>query len=1032
MKLSDEVKEKVEKKDIPYRLFYFHQEKIDMLQGEIKEGTASAPLATCSGEDCVQHDATRGVMKIGSENLELGGEKSKDRRKESEYQSVKGYYFQIKEDLLHITSTHPDITLEMTRADRAWLEEGKLSTDQKPQPATKTATSAAGFQNPNIRGISTDDAEPTFELEDTIADVVIGQPDMYSRTPNNEGYSDRLFNNSHSIATDGTRLFVADYYNNRVLIYNSIPTSTYAPADLVIGQPDLTSNHMNYGGISARTLNSPIGVDTDGTRLFITDYGNHRILIYNSIPTSNFQPADVVLGQPDFASLGANQGGTTPTEFTVSKPYFIASNGTQLAIADSGNHRVLFYNSIPTTNGTAADLVLGQPDFVNNTANNGGRNAQSLYQPLGVDLHGSQLFITDYRNHRVLIHSTLPTANFEAADLVVGQASMTGGGAGNSANRLRNPFQTTTDGTRLFIADRNNHRALIFNTLPAGNGASADVVLGQQNMTSRVVNDGGISSQSLNAPTYAISDGSRLFVSDYNNRRILIHNSIPTTDFAAADVVLGKPDTSTGETVSAQSLRGYYDQTVTSDGTKLIVSDGRNCRILIWNKIPATNGTPADVVLGQPDMQSNTCNNGDVTAQSLNTLTDIDTDGTRLVAADRNNCRVLIWNTIPTTNFTPADIVLGQPDFTTRTCNNGGVSAHSLSGPFRTDIHEDKLIITDAWNHRVLIHNAFPVSNNEEADVVIGQPNFTSNTANNGGVSNQSINHGAEVSYDGEKLAIADNHNNRVLIFNNLPTTNFQPADIVIGQPDFVSNDANNGGLSSNSVYFPHSVTLYNKTLFVSDSGNNRLLIFDTDAITNNSPADIVLGQPNFTSNTGTSAITLNRPYGEVVADNKLVVSDQNNARVLIFNGVASPTPTNIPAPTATPEPEEPEPNQPEGPTPTLAYNSRPILTTFPQTDTDNQNTDEDDNDSDNSSDDEDSDPSPTPTVMYSQAGVDQPILPNTGSGSFTYLLILLDSAIVFLILFLIHRKKKTGEKEKHYTFVNDWVKSISRWKKKV
>ena len=37
----------------------------------------------------------------------------------------------------------------------------------------------------------------------------------------------------------------------------------------------------------------------DGTRLFIADGGNDRVLVYNSIPTQNAAKADVVLGEPD-------------------------------------------------------------------------------------------------------------------------------------------------------------------------------------------------------------------------------------------------------------------------------------------------------------------------------------------------------------------------------------------------------------------------------------------------------------------------------------------------------------------------------------------------------------------------------------------------------------------------------------------------------------------------------------------------------------------------------------------------------------
>ncbi len=88
-------------------------------------------------------------------------------------------------------------------------------------------------------------------------------------------------------ATDGTKLVVVDSGNNRLLIYNSIPTATGATADVVWGG----------FGASSLTLNYPFGAHFDGTRLFVADRGNDRVLVFNSLPTSASQPADAVLGQ---------------------------------------------------------------------------------------------------------------------------------------------------------------------------------------------------------------------------------------------------------------------------------------------------------------------------------------------------------------------------------------------------------------------------------------------------------------------------------------------------------------------------------------------------------------------------------------------------------------------------------------------------------------------------------------------------------------------------------------------------------------
>ena len=44
-----------------------------------------------------------------------------------------------------------------------------------------------------------------------------------------------------SVSGDGTRFFVADTANNRVLIWNSIPSTTNQAANIVLGQANMTT-----------------------------------------------------------------------------------------------------------------------------------------------------------------------------------------------------------------------------------------------------------------------------------------------------------------------------------------------------------------------------------------------------------------------------------------------------------------------------------------------------------------------------------------------------------------------------------------------------------------------------------------------------------------------------------------------------------------------------------------------------------------------------------------------------------------------
>ncbi len=156
------------------------------------------------------------------------------------------------------------------------------------------------------------------------------------------------------------------------MIYNNEPVANGAAADAVIGQPGFTQSAINQGPVTtASNFQQPQGVFTDGTRLFVADSANNRVLVYNSIPSSNGVPADVVIGQPDFVSNKANQGGAVGPN-TLNFPYRVYSDGTRLYIADTNNNRVLVYNSIPAANNASADLVIGQASLSANGANQGG------------------------------------------------------------------------------------------------------------------------------------------------------------------------------------------------------------------------------------------------------------------------------------------------------------------------------------------------------------------------------------------------------------------------------------------------------------------------------------------------------------------------------------------------------------------------------------------------------------------------------------------------------------------------------------
>ena len=165
---------------------------------------------------------------------------------------------------------------------------------------------------------------------------------------------------------------------------------------------------------SAVSMFAPRGacLTSESGALWVADTGHHRLLGWRNLPTQDGQPADWVIGQPDFFHEGQNAK-TIPGNTTLSVPTGICVCGHGLAVADAWNHRVLIWKEIPQDSNVPADIVLGQNNFTDNRPNRGEQvaAANTLNWCYGVFYHQGKLFVADTGNRRVLVWYELPSEN---------------------------------------------------------------------------------------------------------------------------------------------------------------------------------------------------------------------------------------------------------------------------------------------------------------------------------------------------------------------------------------------------------------------------------------------------------------------------------------------------------------------------------------------------------------------------------------------------------------------------------------------
>ena len=548
-------------------------------------------------------------------------------------------------------------------------------------------------------------------------------------------------------------------------------------------------------------------VDAKGN-LYVADCGNNRVLRFPAPFSQSTILPDMVIGQSDFSHSSGNGttgvAGPSTLLFNPGSPYaaFLAiGSGGSLWVADPGNNRVLRFNVSALNSGAsgpAADLVLGQTDFVS-TGIAGYTNA-SLTQmavPTGLAFDTSGNFFVSESNGqpgRVLVFNQ-PSQNGQAAVRLIGGPTTVPTTPVNNLQLSGNVEGLSVVNNGLVIADAGNNRLLLYP--PVSQWTSnlttqpASAVLGQVNFTSGSANEAlpESSASTLSGPSATAFSGTELFIADSSNNRVVVE-PLNGTQFGPATRVLGQ-DAMNFNTVNLIEGREFRF-TTSPDGNSgadsgiavdlnstpphLYIADPYNNRVLGYNDLRSVHaGSAADIVIGQPDFSHSEANypsNNALTPNQAGLVTPIgvtvDIHG-NLYVADSGNGRILRFPQPFATpkNLPNADIVIGQPSFTLKITD---ASPSTMNSPYGLAFVADEgLLASDSVHNRVLF---FPGASADfttgmAASKVLGQPDFTTISTGN---TPDKLNNPHHIAADSEgRLYVADTANQRVSIFENAP-----------------------------------------------------------------------------------------------------------------------------------------------------------------------------------------------------------------------------------------------------------------------
>lgn len=371
------------------------------------------------------------------------------------------------------------------------------------------------------------------------------------------------FNTPRGVVALGTYLFIADQNSHSIRV---IDTSTGTVSSLAgnSGFPGLNDGV----GRSAR-FNSPEGIETDGTYLYVADTGNH-IIRKIEISTGVVVTLAGMRGQS-----GISDGEGIDASFW--SPASLTLMGDFLYVADTDNQIIRKVHKDSGYTQTIAGLPV-QPGSSDGTG-----EEVRFRNPLGIDNDGQYLYVADTYNHAIRrvdpVTSTVVTLTGKASDPNYKDGSF-------EDARFYYPYGLRVIGAMIFVADYGNQ---VIRVLDLQN-KSVGTLIGIPNQSGS--KDGSYEVAEFNLPSDLDIMGDYMYVTEIGNhtiRKIDIYSGEVAT-LAGKAPNIGITD-GVGESAMFNTPGG-----IIKDGDKLYVADTYNNTIrmidITTGEVSTLAGTP--------------------------------------------------------------------------------------------------------------------------------------------------------------------------------------------------------------------------------------------------------------------------------------------------------------------------------------------------------------------------------------------------------------------------------------------------------